>query len=49
MQLFFKIDEEMKTFQQKHKLKQFMTRKPELQRMLNGNLCTDEKERQSQK
>jgi hypothetical protein len=43
--LSFKIDGEIKTYQDKYRLKQFMTSKPALQRILKGILHTDEEER----
>jgi hypothetical protein len=43
-----KIDGAMKTFQDKHKLKLFVTTKPALQKILKGIQYTDEEESQSQ-
>jgi hypothetical protein len=46
--LSFKITREIKTFQDEHKLKQFMITKPALQKILEGILPADEEEKQSQ-
>jgi hypothetical protein len=44
--IYFKINGEIKTFQSKHKLKQFNS-KPVLQKIHKGILQTDEEERLS--
>jgi hypothetical protein len=46
--LEMKVDGEIKMFQGKHKLRQFMTTKSALQKILKGILHTDEEESQSQ-
>jgi hypothetical protein len=43
--LLFKIDVQMKTFQDKCKLKQFMTTNPGLQKILKEILHRDEEEK----
>jgi hypothetical protein len=43
--LSFKIYGEIKAFQDKHKLKQFMTTEPALKKILKGIPHTDEEER----
>jgi hypothetical protein len=46
--LSFKLDEEVKTFQDKDKLKQFMSTKPALQRILEGMIHMEQNKKQSQ-
>jgi hypothetical protein len=43
-ELSFKTDGEINTFQDNHKLEQFITNKPEFQKILKGILHTDEEE-----
>jgi hypothetical protein len=43
--IFFKIKGKIKTFYDKHKLKQFMTTKSVLQKILKEILCTGKEER----
>jgi hypothetical protein len=47
--LSFKIDGTIKIFHNKQKLKQYMTTKPPLQKILQGILQTEEKSKQNHK
>jgi hypothetical protein len=47
--LSFLIEEVVKTFHDKQKLKQFMTTKPALQRILKGILHTEEEDKHNHK
>jgi hypothetical protein len=46
--LSFNLKGEIKTFQDKDKLKQFITTKPALQRILEGIMHMEQNEKQSQ-
>jgi hypothetical protein len=46
-ELSFKIDEAIKVFHNKQKLKQYMTTKPPLQKILQGILHTESESRQN--
>jgi hypothetical protein len=45
--LSFKIDGEVKVFQEKQKLKQYMTTKPLLQKILQGNIHREDENKQN--
>jgi hypothetical protein len=47
--LSFKIDEAIKIFHDKQKLKQYMTTKPPLQKILQGILHTEDESKQNHK
>jgi hypothetical protein len=47
--LSFKIDGAIKVFHDKQKLKQYVTTKPPLQKILQGNLHTEDESKQNHK
>jgi hypothetical protein len=49
VKLSFKIDEAIKIFHDKQKLKQYMTTKPPLQKILQGILHTEDESKQNHK